>query len=304
MSIAGIVQWLFERHATVRRQAMHSSTIETHGLRLGFLAAGGPARPGLLLLHGWPQSSRVYDLVIDELGQDHFVLAVDLPAIGMSRGLPPSAEKTVLADIVLAGAERAGARSLVVAGFDVGGMVAFAAARDHADRIRGAIVMNTVVPGIEPWEALLADPRIWHFAFHSLPDLPETLVTGHQREYFDFFHDALAGNRSALTERHRAAFAQAYERPESLKAGFDWYRAMQSDARQNAQHQSIETPMQYLRGDADGRSPDDYVAGLRKTGARNIRGAAIEGSGECTPLEAPCGFIDAVRRFCRSLPAD
>lgn len=282
---------------------MRSLTIETHGLKLGLLTAGNAARPGLLLLHGWPQSSQVYDLVIDELGQDHFVLAVDLPAIGMSQGLPPSAEKTVLAGIVLAGAERAGARSLVVAGFDVGGMIAYAAARDHGDRIRGAIVMNTVVPGIEPWEAVLADPRIWHFAFHSLPDLPETLVAGNQREYFDFFHDALAGNRSALTERHRAAFAQAYERPESLKAGFDWYRAMQSDAKRNAQHKSIETPMQYLRGDADGRSADDYVAGLRKTGARHITGAAIKGSGECAPLEAPRDFIDAVRSFCRSLPA-
>lgn len=282
---------------------MRSLTIATHGLKLGVLTAGNAARPGLLLLHGWPQSSQAYDLVIDELGQDHFVLAVDLPAIGLSQGLPPSAEKTALANIVLAGAERAGARSLVVAGFDVGGMISFAAARDHGDRIRGAIVMNTVIPGIQPWEAVLADPRIWHFAFHSIPHLPETLVAGHQREYFDYFHDALAGNRSALTAGHRAAFAQAYERPESLKAGFDWYRAMPSDAKRNAQHKSIETPMQYLRGDADGRSPGVYVAGLREAGARHVTGAVIRGSGECVPLEAPRDFIDAVRSFCRALPA-
>lgn len=282
---------------------MRPVTIQTHGLTLGALTAGSAARPGLVLLHGWPQSSRAYDLVIDELGEDHFVLAVDLPAIGMSQGLPPSAEKAVLADIVLAGAERAGACSPVVAGFDVGGMIAFAAARDHGHRIRGAIVMNTVVPGIEPWDALLADPRIWHFAFHSLPDLPETLVMGRQREYFDFFHDALAGNRSALTARHRAAFAQAYEQAQSLKAGFDWYRAMQADARRNACHQSIDTPMQYLRGDADGRSADDYVAGLRQAGVRHITGAAVKGSGECVPLEAPRDFIEAVRGFSRSLDA-
>jgi pimeloyl-ACP methyl ester carboxylesterase len=282
---------------------MRSLTIATHGLKLGVLTAGNAARPGLLLLHGWPQSSQVYDRVIDELGQDHFVLAVDLPAIGQSQGLPPSAEKTALANIVLAGAERAGARSLVVAGFDVGGMISFAAARDHDDRIRGAMVMNTVIPGIEPWEAVLADPRVWHFIFHSIPHLPETLVAGHQHDYFDYFHDALAGNRSALTPRHRAAFAQAYERPESLKAGFDWYRAMPADAKRNAQRKSIETPMQYVRGDADGRSPDDYVVGLRKAGARHVTGAAIRGSGECIPLEAPHDFIDAVRSFCRGLPA-
>src|SRR5262249_27886970 len=161
---------------TVRKE-----TIEYDGLTLGALIAGAPAKPCLVLLHGWPQSKEVYDQVIDELGSEHYVLAFDLPAVGESRGAPKSAEKAALAEMLIGAAERAGARSIVLAGFDVGGMIAYAAARDHGKRIAGAIVVNTVIPGIEPWSKILADPRIWHFAFHAIPGLPELLVTGHQR---------------------------------------------------------------------------------------------------------------------------
>jgi pimeloyl-ACP methyl ester carboxylesterase len=81
-----------------------------------------------------------------KLAEDFFVLAFDLPGIGASRGLPHSAAKSVLADLLLTAAESVGAHSIVVAGLDVGGMIAFAAARDHGPRVVAAIVMNTVIP--------------------------------------------------------------------------------------------------------------------------------------------------------------
>jgi len=286
---------------------MPTATLEHKGLSLGLLAAGDPAKPALVLLHGWPHSKELYSPVMDALaGAGHFVLAFDLPAVGDSRGEPPSAEKTVLADILVSAVEAAGARNPskpIIAGLDVGGMIAYAAARDHGQRIAGAVVMNTVIPGIDPWDKVLADPRIWHFAFHALPDLPELLVTGHQRAYFDFFTDFLAGKKEAVTEQHRASFARAYERPEALKAGFDWYRAMQADAKHNSRPKTIETPVLFLRGDADGRSPDDYLPALKAAGAKDIKGEVLRGSGEFAPLEAPEAFVQALASFAKACQA-
>jgi pimeloyl-ACP methyl ester carboxylesterase len=276
---------------------MRIEAVEHDGLSLVALAAGDPRRPALVLLHGWPQSKEVYERVIDPLASEHFVLAFDLPAVGDSRGLPRSAEKTELADIVIAAAERAGAKSIVVAGFDVGGMIAHAAARDHGARILGALVMNTVLPGVEPWSKILADPRIWHFAFHAIPELPELLVAGHQRAYFDFFFEVLVGRKDAVSERCRATFARAYERPEALEAGFDWYRALQADAERNAQRKEFRTPILYVRGDADGRSPEDYVPGLKDAGAQNVQGKVLHGSGELAPLEVPDAFVQTLVAF-------
>lgn len=273
------------------------TTVASGSIELGVRVAGDSGNPALILLHGWPHSGALYEGVVDKLATDRFVLAFDLPAIGASRGAPPSAEKIVLADVVLSAAETLGAKSIVIAGLDVGGMIAFAAARDHADRIAGAVVMNTVIPGVEPWSKVIADPRIWHFAFHAIPGLPETMVSGRQRPYFDFFIDFLAGDKQKVTESMRAAFVAAYARPEALKAGFDWYRAFELDAKRNAEAKKIETPMLYVRGDADARRIDDYVQGLTQIGVSGLAHEVIPG-GEFSPLEAPDAFVAMLLRFC------
>ena len=277
-------------------------TVAAGSIELGFRAAGTSENPALVLLHGWPHSSALYEGVLEELAADRFVLAFDLPAIGASRGLPSSAEKTVLADIVLQAAETLGARSIVIAGLDIGGMIAFAAARDHADRVVGAVVVNTAIPGVDPWSKLIADPRIWHFAFHAIPDLPEIMVAGRERPYFDFFIDLLAGDPGKITEPVHAAFADAYARPEALKAGFDWYRSLELDAKRNAVVKSIRIPLLYVRGDADAKQIDAYVQGLRQAGVSELQHAVVPG-GEFSPLEAPEAFVATLKDFCRRCDA-
>jgi pimeloyl-ACP methyl ester carboxylesterase len=277
--------------------AMRQERIALGSIELAANVSGDPARPAVLLLHGWPHSKALYDGVVDSLGETFHVLAFDLPTIGDSTGSPPSAEKVHLADLLLTAAERAGASEIVMAGIDVGGMIAFAAARDHGARIRGAIIGNTVVPGLDPWQRLISDHRIWHFAFHAVRELPELLVAGHQRTYFDFFSDFLGSKENPLPDGLRDTFAKAYARPEALKAGFDWYRAFGADAEHNKVHAWIDTPILYFRGDADGRTPDDYVAGLRAAGARRVRSATLAGTAEFTPIEAPDRFADMVAQF-------
>jgi pimeloyl-ACP methyl ester carboxylesterase len=276
---------------------MDISTLEVAGSTLACRKAGQPSDPCLVLLHGWPQTGLAWEGVLEELGRDSYVLAFDLPGVGDSRGAPASAEKTVIADIVLRAAEAAGGKSIVVCGYDVGGMIAFACARDHGARIDGAVVMNTVIPGLDPWQKILSDPRIWHFAFHLLPELPETLVAGHERAYFDFFYNVMASDPQHLPDARRDAYARGYARREALQAGFDWYRAMPKDAEHNSERKEIRTPLLYLRGDADGRNPDEYVPGIRNAGAINMESGVLPDSGEYAPEETPRALIEALQRF-------
>jgi pimeloyl-ACP methyl ester carboxylesterase len=282
---------------------MQVATVSSGSIDLFVRSMGEQAASCLILLHGWPHSSKLFEGVMDELSEDFFTLAFDLPDVGKSRGSPSSAEKTVIAEIILDAAEKLGGHSIIIAGLDVGGMIAFAAARNHGSRIAGAVVMNTVLPGIEPWSKVLTDPRIWHFAFHNIRQLPETLVDGHQREYFDFFVNMLAANPEALTDTMRDAFAEAYVRPEALKAGFDWYRAMEADAKTNKRHKRIATPLLYLRGDADQRRIVDYVKGLKEAGAENLTSGVLAHSGEFAPLEAAEEFVAALKNFGRKCAA-
>lgn len=272
-------------------------TVKVGALTLAYREAGNPENPALVLLHGWPHSSALYAGVLEELARNSRVLAFDLPGIGGSVGTPPSGEKSVLADILLNAAEALGARSIIVSGIDCGGMIAYSAARDHAHRIVGATVGNTVIPGVAPWSSVITDPRIWHFAFHNVPKLPELLVTGHERQYFDFFLDFLSKEKGALSDELRAEFARAYQRPDALATGFSWYRALEKDAARNCQPKPIDVPLLYLRGDADPRDINDYLAGFRAVGVTNPKGRVIANSGEHLPIEAPDSFCRALEEF-------
>lgn len=120
--------------------------------------------PAMIVLHGWLQTGRAWTNVLGALGETNYVFAFDLPGVGDSEGVPPSAEKIVIADLILSAAEQPGGHDIVIVGYRVGGMVAYAAPRDHTNGICGAVVMNTAIPGIDPWERMLSNPHIWHFA--------------------------------------------------------------------------------------------------------------------------------------------
>lgn len=45
------------------------------------------------------------------------------------------------------------------------------------------------------------NPYIWHFVFHSLPELPELLVYGKQAAYFDYFYNEISKDPSAIDKK-------------------------------------------------------------------------------------------------------
>jgi pimeloyl-ACP methyl ester carboxylesterase len=236
--------------------------------------------------------------VIGDLAERFFVLAPDLPEIGESRGAPKSAEKTVLAGVLLAAAEQAGGCDIVVAGIDVGGMISFAAARDHGQRIRGAVVANRRARTGAVGEAAC---RSAHLAL-CLPCDPRVArddgagpATAVLRLFHQRFGRQLQGSdrglSSALCRGVRAA--RGFEGGLRLVPGARRRRQAQRTA------EGIETPLLYLRGDADGRSPDDYLPGLRQAGVRQLESAVLKGSGEFAPFEAPEAFVEALMHFAR-----
>jgi pimeloyl-ACP methyl ester carboxylesterase len=58
------------------------------GSELSFITAGESPKPALLLLHGTPNSSRMFQDIVPALAQDTHVIAPDLPGCGESDPLP------------------------------------------------------------------------------------------------------------------------------------------------------------------------------------------------------------------------
>jgi pimeloyl-ACP methyl ester carboxylesterase len=51
-----------------------------------------------------------------------------------------------------------------VVGHDIGSMVAHALVRSHPSVVRGAIILDQVIPGIDGWEEIQGSPAVWHMS--------------------------------------------------------------------------------------------------------------------------------------------
>jgi pimeloyl-ACP methyl ester carboxylesterase len=265
------------------------------------LVEGGPAdKPALLFLHGWPECWVAFEQVMAGLAGEARVVAIDLPGVGDSVDPPNAYDKRTLAGYVRGVIAQLGLHHVTLVGHDVGGMIVYAFLQTWPGELARAVIMNTVIPGIDPWDDVERNPHIWHFAFHAVPQLPETLVEGHQADYFDFFYDALSASRNGVGAHARRAYAEAYARPEALRAGFEWYRAFPQDVRDNrdASGRRVDTPLLYLRGDKEqGIALPRYIGGLRAAGMSALQAGTIPGSGHFAPDEQPQAVASALRSF-------
>jgi pimeloyl-ACP methyl ester carboxylesterase len=266
---------------------------------LHVVEAGDPHGRPYLFLHGWPESWRTWSDVMSLAAPDARAIAIDLPGVGESTATASGGVKQFVAATVHELIRVLGLTDLTLVGHDAGGMVAYACLRQYP-QIARVVIMNTVIPGVEPWTEVLRNPYIWHFGLHNVPKLPETLVQGHQADYFDYFYDVLSVDPSKITPESRAAHAAAYGSDASLTAGFDFYRAFAQDARDNAAPATpaaIRTPLLYLRGQSEGGDIATYAAGFREVGIENLATALVPKAGHFAQEEAPAEVWRLIREF-------
>jgi pimeloyl-ACP methyl ester carboxylesterase len=129
-------------HATTRYR-----TVEVEGLRIFYREAGSADAPTLLLLHGFPSSSRMFDVLIPLLARDYHLVAPDYPGFGQSDApSPASFDYTFdhLERIVDGLTEALGLTAYFLCLQDYGGPVGFRHALRRPERIRGLIIQNAV----------------------------------------------------------------------------------------------------------------------------------------------------------------
>lgn len=261
---------------------------------------GRSSESTVLFLHGWPESWQAFEQIMRSLAADTRVVALDLPGIGASEIPARAHDKRTLARYVRGVVRTLELRDVTLVGHDVGGQIVYAYLRAYPNELQRAVIMNVAIPGVEPWSEITRNPAIWHFAFHTIPDLPERLVAGRQAVYFGYFYDHISARPEGVAEHSRLSYVYAYTRPTALRTGFEWYRAFAKDEKDNLSLRDtpVGTPVLYLRGDTDpGLSLDRYVVGLRESGLQDVRGAVIPNSGHFAPDEQPHAVLTALRDF-------
>jgi pimeloyl-ACP methyl ester carboxylesterase len=129
------------KHSTVYR------TMQVDGLSIFYREAGPKDAPTLLLLHGLPSSSRMFDALFIQLGDRYHLIAPDYPGFGHSDRPDPKKFAYAfdhLAETMNHFTEALGLSRYTLYMQDYGGPVGFRMALAHSDRIKALIVQNAV----------------------------------------------------------------------------------------------------------------------------------------------------------------
>jgi pimeloyl-ACP methyl ester carboxylesterase len=274
-------------------EAIASQSAEVEGVKLHYLKAGhGPA---VILLHGYTQTSRMWQPIMPLLADKFTVIAPDLPGIGDS-GIPTNGLDMKSAATRIHGlAKSLGIDKARVVGHDIGLMVAYAYAAQFPAETEKLVVMDAFLPGVPGWEDVYNNPGIWHFRFNG--PTPEALVRGRERIYFEHFWNNFAADKNhSLPEADRVAYAAAYARPGRMHAGWEYFVSFQQAAKDFAELSKIKLTMPVLA--IGGEKANGAVLGEQmKFVATNATMVVLKDCGHWVMEEKPKETTDALVKF-------
>ena len=156
------------------RRSISYHTVEIDGLKIFYREGGLPDAPTVLMLHGFPSSSRMWESLLPLLADKYHLIAPDYPGFGSSDA-PSSSSFTYtfdnLANVVDQLTVKLGITSYVLFMQDYGGPVGFRLALAHPERVRAIIIQNAVSheQGLSPlWDARR---KYWADPVHELANL-------------------------------------------------------------------------------------------------------------------------------------
>jgi haloacetate dehalogenase len=258
--------------------------------------------PPILLLHGWPQTRRMWRLVVPALAERFSVVAADLRGYGDSEPPADSNEydKRSMGQDMFGLMDSLGfAERFLVVGHDRGARVARRMAADHPERLAGAALLD-----IMPMEWVFEQGeggyarRYAHWYFMLSRGLAEAAMSAVPRAFamYQFERSHVPLDPAAVEH-----YIEMFSRPQSIAASLGDYRSAFEVDRPRwqaevAEGRLIQAPLLVLWG-AEGNLRDAPVLEEWQKRARDVRGHGVPGSGHYIPEEQPQAVIEAVGRF-------
>jgi pimeloyl-ACP methyl ester carboxylesterase len=260
---------------------------------LHYLSAG--SGPAVILIHGYAQTSRMWNPLIPRLAGKFHVIAPDLPGIGDSEIPPDGLDMKNAAIRIHALADSLGIRNACVVGHDIGLMVAYAYAALYPESVEKLAVMDAFLPGVEGWEAVYNDPNFWHFRFHG--PTPEALVAGREDIYFAYFWNDLAADKTrSLPPADRDAYVAAYSRPGRMRAAWAYFAAWPQTAADFADLAKSRLTMPVLSIAGEKASAGVLGPQMQRV-ATDVKVIALPGAGHWIMEERPEETMTALLTF-------
>lgn len=266
------------------------------GQRLAFLAAGDPAAPALVMVHGWSSHSGVFWPLLEAFRDTHYCVALDLLGHADS-DKPVNGDYSIAANArrVLALADHLGLDRFTLIGHSMGGQIGCFLALNAPGRVERLVSIAGVVTGrlsryvrwvhLPVFAAGARFPELWEFSRIAL--------RRDWRWYINIF------DRPVLYEPEMFP-VKSVDHDIATRAGSEvpFYRELIEIARCDLSGQigKITQPTLVIFGKQDGTVPlvNGYLAKQRIPGATLV---LLDRCGHSPLAEQPTQVVAAVRAF-------
>jgi haloacetate dehalogenase len=277
-------------------------TKKTSGATINFVTAGNG--PGLLLLHGYPETHIEWRKIAPQLAQKFTVVASDLRGYGDS-SKPSDGEnhlgysKRATAQDQVEVMASLGFEKFSVVGHDRGGRVAHRMALDHPDRVTKVAVLD-IVPTYKLFHNVTKEWATasfhWFFLIQKQP-FPETVI-GNSAE---FWLKSRFGRLppAALDNKAFEEYLRCFRDPAMIHATCEDYRAGASiDLDHDAADldRKVSCPLLALWGEHGDMHRLYNVLGTWKERASNVSGKPVP-SGHFIAEEIPDVLLAELKNF-------
>ncbi|MGH2705429.1 MAG: alpha/beta fold hydrolase [Actinomycetota bacterium] len=256
-------------------------------VRIPYVEQGNPAGIPVVLLHGFADSWRSFQLVLSHLPEFIHALAPTQRGHGDASHPGEGYRVTDFASDVAAFLDAVRVSKAVIVGHSMGSAVALRFAIDHPDRTMGVVVVGAA-PGLHGTEAART---FWESALAKMTDPVDSTLVRQMTE-------------TSLAKPVPRAFLEAMTEDGVMVPAFVWKAAMQSRWRLEGDFStelgSIHAPTLIVWGDRDVR----YSRAAQEALASAIAGSRLvvyEGAGHFAHWEEPDRFAADLAGFVEKL---
>ena len=242
----------------------------------------------LVLVHGFPQHSYMWQRIMPALAERYRVVAIDQRGMGGSTITRDGYDKRSLAYDLAALCDALNLHQINLVGYDLGGGTAYAFASEWPARVRRLAVLEYAPPGygyeygmqpVRNWQS-------WQLAFFTQPDVAVQFIQGRERELLSWYFWHWSHNPDAIGPEDFERYVRELQKPGALRAGFEHFAAVFDDTEQVRAYAKSLLPMPVLAlGGERGAASFGEQAFQRL--ATSVEGHVIAGAGHWLVDEQP-----------------
>jgi pimeloyl-ACP methyl ester carboxylesterase len=287
--------------ATLDETGFGHDRLTVNGVNLHYVR-GGSGTP-VLLWHGFLETWYCWRKVMPALAGRYTVIAPDMRGYGDSDKPPEGYDARTLAEDFHQLMARLGFTQIHLVAHDMGAPPALLYAAEYPGEVLSLTYLEEPVLLAETLQPLftfsphtLQHGGLWWWSFALVPELPQQLLAGREREFITWFYQHYCYDPASVEEAAIAEYLRTFAAAGGVQGAFGVYRAVFATIEQTAPlaRRKLSLPVLALGGE---KVQGEHVKEMMGHVALHVQGGALSRCGHFIPDEQPEALLEQLLAF-------